>query len=67
MGENPPLTLKNLALNAGAPVTLEEIGFAQADIGKAVRIMLANPYPNPAPLVESQLLVMLEKAFEGRI
>ncbi|HAS40250.1 MAG TPA: maleylacetate reductase [Microscillaceae bacterium] len=66
-GENPPLGLKNLAANAGAPTTLEEIGFDQADIGKAVRIMLANPYPNPAPLVESQLLVMLEKAFEGRV
>jgi len=67
LGENPPLGLKNLAANAGVPTTLEEIGFDQADIGKAVRIMMANPYPNPAPLMESQLLVMLEKAFEGRM
>ncbi|OJJ21810.1 hypothetical protein BKI52_15030 [marine bacterium AO1-C] len=67
LGNNPPLALKMLAENAGAPTTLEEIGFDQADIGKAVRIMLANPYPNPAPLVESQLLVMLERAFEGRV
>lgn len=67
LGENPSLTLQTLAANAGAPTTLEEIGFAQEDISKAVKIMLSKPYPNPAPLVEAQLLVLLEKAFEGRI
>ena len=67
LGESPALALKNLAADAGAPTTLEEIGFAQEDITQAVNIMLSKPYPNPAPLVESQLLVMLEKAFEGRI
>lgn len=50
----------------GAPLTLAELGMAEADLDRAVEIMLANPYWNPQPLVGEQLRGMLDDAFFGR-
>lgn len=63
----PPAALQQIAQAMGASTTLEAIGFKEADIPEAARIMAANPYPNPTPLTAEGLEAMLRNAFVGKI
>lgn len=63
--DTPPITLRVLAAEAGAPTNLQSIGFKKADIEKAANIMAANPYANIAPLSKEGLKGMLERAYGG--
>lgn len=57
--------LWDLARSLGAPMTLAELGMKREDLSRAAAIMTKNPYWNPQPLVEDELLALLEDAFEG--
>lgn len=63
----PPQALQDLARETGAPYRLDQIGFGEKDIERAVKQMLANPYPNPTPLTSQGLTVMLRNAVHGTL
>lgn len=58
--------LFDLAHALGAPVSLEQLGFGQADIARAAEIAVANPYWNPRDVTREGVLQVLTDAFHGR-
>ncbi|CAM2148635.1 Maleylacetate reductase [Pararobbsia alpina] len=56
----------DLAKANGAPVSLRELGFKEADLATALDIALRDPYWNPRPLEREPLAALLRDAFEGR-
>jgi alcohol dehydrogenase class IV len=58
--------LFDLAHALGAPVSLEQLGFRQADIARAAEIAVANPYWNPRGVTREGVLQILTDAFHGR-
>jgi alcohol dehydrogenase class IV len=58
--------LFDLARGLGAPVSLEQLGFRQADIARAADIAVANPYWNPRHVTREGVLQILTDAFHGR-
>lgn len=58
--------LWHFAGSLDAPMTLSDLGMAEADLDRAVGIMLENPYWNPQPLVQADLRGLLDDAFFGR-
>ena len=65
LGAHPARTLQTLAVQAGGPTDLKSTGMKPVDLTKAVEHILAQPYPNPAPLDHNRLLRMLEHAWSG--
>lgn len=63
----PPKALQAIAQSLEIPLSLKEIGFRPENLPKAASLMSQNPYPNPSPLVESDILKMLENAFRGEL
>ena len=61
-----PTGLWDLAKGLGAPMTLAELGMPREGIARAVELVLANPYWNPAPLEQARLTALLEAAWHGR-
>lgn len=57
--------LFDLAHALGAPVSLEQLGFRQADIARAAEIAVANPYWNPRDVTREGVLQVLTDAFHG--
>lgn len=57
--------LWDLAKRINAPMSLKDIGMAEADIEKAVEIALKNPYWNPRPLEADGLRALLNRAWAG--
>lgn len=64
--EDPALGLYALARSVGAPAALKDIGMPADGIETAVRLALANPYYNPAPVRAEALRRLLQNALEGR-
>lgn len=65
--DDPALALQRLAVAVGAPLGLHELGMAESDIGKAVRIAMSNPYWNPRPLEPEALHATLRSAWSGAV
>lgn len=63
--DDPALALQALSANAGGPVALSTLGFAEADIDEAVSRALANAYWNPRPLEAEPLRETLRRAWAG--
>ena len=63
--EDSPSELLAIARTIEAPVSLREIGMREEDLGRAVEIAMERQYPNPAPVTESGLRLLLESAFQG--
>lgn len=53
------------AQRVGTPTALTSLGFAEADIAKAVGIALSRPCWNPRPLTEAGLSALLSRAVRG--
>lgn len=64
--DDAPRGMWNLAKSLGAPLTLAELGMSRDGIDRAVELVLANPYWNPAPLDAERLRNLIEAAYEGR-
>ena len=57
----------DLEKELGTVQSLEKLGMKREDLEKAADIASKAQYPNPAPLVRSRLLTLLEDAFKGNI
>ncbi|MEV0186221.1 maleylacetate reductase and hydroxyquinol 1,2-dioxygenase domain-containing protein [Streptomyces sp. NPDC050625] len=60
-----PGAVQDLIRAAGGPVSLREIGLAEADLDRATEVATEHPYPNPAPLTHDGIAGLLRAAWEG--
>ena len=58
--------LYDLALELGAPTSLQALNMREGDLEEAVDLTLTNPYWNPRPLERAAILSMLQDAFFGK-
>ena len=65
-GADAPTALYDLELRLGLRMKLSEIGMREADLERAAKIALENPYPNPRPVEYQGVLALLRAAYEGR-
>ncbi|HEX6576003.1 MAG TPA: maleylacetate reductase [Gemmatimonadaceae bacterium] len=63
--EDAPSELVALSRLIDAPTSLKEIGMRETDIPRAAALAMERTYPNPAPLTEDRIRVLLEAAFVG--
>ena len=63
--EDTPSEILAIARNINAPLSLREIGMRKEDLQHAVDLALERQYPNPAPVTERGLTVLLEAAYQG--
>jgi maleylacetate reductase len=61
-----PTGLFDLALELGAPTSLQAIGMPLDGLDSACAIAMSNPYWNPRPLDATELRRVLQDAWEGR-
>jgi maleylacetate reductase len=61
-----PAGLYDLELKLNLKLRLSDIGMREADLERAARIALENPYPNPRPVQYEGVLALLRAAYEGR-
>lgn len=57
--------LWDFARSLGSPMTLKELGMAEADLDRAAEIAVQNPYYNPRPIDRSSIRALLQAAWEG--
>lgn len=57
--------LYDLAVSIEAPISLEEIGMAEADLDRAAEIATTNPYYNPRPVDRAGIRALLDDAYHG--
>ena len=62
----PAVALHAFASSLNAPLTLAELGMAEADLDRAADIAAQNAYWNPAPLNRDGIRRLLDDAFHGR-
>jgi len=58
--------LWDFAKGAGAPLRLKDLGLTEADLDRAARIAVRNPYANPRPFGQDDIRKLLQAAWEGR-
>jgi maleylacetate reductase len=58
--------LFDFAAAVGAPTSLRELGFDEANLDEAARLSFETPFWNPRPVNASDVRALLEAAFEGR-
>ncbi|MFL5798641.1 MAG: maleylacetate reductase [Actinomycetota bacterium] len=58
--------LFDFAAAVGAPTSLRELGFDEANLGEAARLALETPVWNPRPVDVSAVRSILDDAFHGR-
>ncbi|MFZ3599347.1 maleylacetate reductase [Streptomyces sp. BH104] len=63
---DPATHVWNLAGRLGAPRSLRELGMAESDIERIVRVALAHPYANPREVTAEGLRGLLHDAWSGR-
>jgi maleylacetate reductase len=66
LGNSAGSGLYDFAKSVGAPLTLQELGFKQADLDRAAEIATKNPYWNPRPFDRAAIRALLQDAWEGR-
>ncbi|MEM8856865.1 MAG: maleylacetate reductase [Chloroflexota bacterium] len=59
-------TVQDVSRQNGGPVSLRELDFKQENLSKAAEIAVQNPYYNPRPVVEADVLKLLQSAFVGQ-
>jgi maleylacetate reductase len=57
--------LWDFAKSLGAPLTLRELGLAEADLDHAAGIAVQNPYSNPRPIDRASIRALFQAAWEG--
>jgi maleylacetate reductase len=62
-----PEALADLAREAGAALSLEQLGLGHDELGAVADNVLAAPLPNPRTVDRRQLLEILEDAWTGRL
>lgn len=64
--DDAPAAIHDLAVRAGAPVALKELGMPQGGIERAAELALSNPYWNPRALERDAIRQLLDDAWWGR-
>ncbi|WP_424988858.1 maleylacetate reductase [Microbulbifer sp. S227A] len=64
-GDEPGPGLFGYCKSLGAPTSLQQLGFRQADLDRAADIASGNPYWNPRQIDRDGLRAMLQDAFDG--
>ena len=57
--------MQSLVRELGGPTSLREIGFAEADIGRAADLAVARAYPNPREVTRAGDPELLHQALHG--
>ena len=63
--DDAPTAILELSQSIGAPLSLKEIGFREADIPAAARLAVEKQYSNPRPVTESEVSALLAAAYAG--
>ena len=63
--QDPGRGLWQLAHQLGAPVSLQALGLAEADLDQAAEIATQNPYFNPRPVTRDGVRQLLQNAWQG--
>ena len=63
--DHAPTAVQSLVRDLGGPTSLREIGFAEADIGRAVELAVARAYPNPREVTRAGITALLQHALNG--
>ena len=58
--------LFDLERQAGGPTALRDIGMAEASLGLAADLVIADPYWNPRPVERAGIRALLDDAWHGR-
>ncbi len=58
--------VQDISRDNGGPVSLKELNFKAENLKKAAEIAVQSPYYNPRPVVESDILNLLQNAFAGK-
>ncbi|MGR6429748.1 maleylacetate reductase [Rhizobium sp. PAMB 3174] len=66
MGGSPGAGLFDFSKSLGAPVSLRDIGFDEANLDRAADLAAENPYWNPRPIDRRSIRDLLQAAYEGR-
>lgn len=61
--DDPAAVLARLADQLGAPRTLAQLGVTTSDLAAVAAEVLANPYSNPRPVSEQDLMTLLNAAW----
>ena len=64
--DDAPRGLYDLELKLNLKMKLSDIGLREADLERAAKLALENPYPNPRPVEVEGVLALLRAAYEGR-
>jgi maleylacetate reductase len=57
--------LYDLEVRLGLPMKLADLGVPESDLGRAAKIAMEAPYPNPAPVTYEGVLALLRNAHAG--
>ncbi|HEX4703249.1 MAG TPA: maleylacetate reductase and hydroxyquinol 1,2-dioxygenase domain-containing protein, partial [Pseudonocardiaceae bacterium] len=63
---DPAAGVYDLIAGLSGPMSLRELGMAEADLPRAADLAVAKPYPNPRALSEQGILELLTDAWHGR-
>ena len=63
---DPAAALHDLAAGMGAPTSLKQLGFREADLDRAAALTVEHTRYNPRPLDLPSIRAMLQSAWEGR-
>ena len=63
--DHAPTAVQSLVRELGGPTSLREIGFVEADIGRAADLAVARAYPNPREVTRSGITALLHHALNG--
>lgn len=64
-GAAPGAALHDFSRSLGAPLSLKDIGFEEANLDRAADIAAENPYWNPRPIDRASIRALLQAAWEG--
>ena len=65
--DHAPTAVQSLVRELGGPTSLGEIGFVEADIGRAAELAVARAYPNPREVTRSGITALLHHALIGTV
>ena len=60
-----PTAVHDLIASLGGPLSLRELGMAEADLPRAVGLATATPYPNPREVTPDGIAALLRDAWSG--
>ncbi|TNE47686.1 MAG: maleylacetate reductase [Deltaproteobacteria bacterium] len=60
-------TVQELSRQNGGPTSLRELGFEEKNLQRASELAAQKSYPNPRPVVQEDILFLLQQAWSGAL